>query len=106
MPKVTFVDHNGERRTVEAPEGESIMRAAILNDVPGIDADCGGEGACATCHVFVDEAWLGRCADPSELETSMLSFAATARTNSRLACQIILTGDLDGIVVETPVAQH
>jgi 2Fe-2S ferredoxin len=106
MPKVTFVAHNGERRTVEAPVGESVMRAAILNNVPGIDADCGGECACATCHVFVDAAWLDKCGAPSELETSMLSFAETAKPNSRLSCQIKLTEALDGLVVETPVAQH
>lgn len=106
MARVTFVNHNGERRTVEVAEGESVMRAAILNDVPGIDADCGGECACATCHVFVDEAWLEKCGDASDLETSMLSFAATQQPNSRLACQITLTPELDGVVVTLPEAQH
>ena len=106
MPRATFIDHAGESRTVEGAEGENLMRVAVLNDVPGIDADCGGECACATCHVFVDDAWLDKCGEPTELETSMLSFAATAQPNSRLACQIILTSALDGIVVETPAAQH
>jgi 2Fe-2S ferredoxin len=82
------------------------MRGAVDNGVPGIDADCGGQCACATCHVFVDEAWSARTGSPDEQEESMLSFAATAQPNSRLSCQITVNGELDGLVVRLPEAQH
>ena len=106
MPRVVFIADDGTRREVEAPVGESVMRAAILNNVPGIDADCGGECACATCHVFVEPEWLDRAGQRSEMEDSMLGFAATVQANSRLSCQIKLTEALDGLVVRTPHAQH
>ncbi len=106
MPRVTFVAHDGTQREVDAPVGESVMRAAVLNNVPGIDADCGGECACATCHVYVDEAWLGKLAAPSEMEASMLAFVDGSQPNSRLSCQIKATAELDGLVVNLPKSQH
>jgi len=106
MPKATFIEHNGTRHEVTAAPGLSLMRAAIDNKVPGIDADCGGQCACATCHVYVDPAWEAKLAPPSEMEADMLSFAATTRPNSRLSCQIPLTDALDGIVVTMPEGQH
>lgn len=106
MPQVTYIEHDGTEHRVEVEEGLSVMRGAVDNGVPGIDADCGGQCACATCHVFVDEAWLARTGDKGEQEESMLSFAATAQPNSRLSCQIEVTAELDGLVVRLPEAQH
>jgi 2Fe-2S ferredoxin len=106
MPQVTYIEHNGTAYEIELEEGLSVMRGAVDNGVPGIDADCGGECACATCHVFVEEPWLEKTGEPSEQEASMLSFAATAQPNSRLSCQIIMSPALDGMVVRLPEAQH
>ncbi|MBU6271461.1 MAG: 2Fe-2S iron-sulfur cluster binding domain-containing protein [Betaproteobacteria bacterium] len=106
MPKVTFIEHNGTPHTVEAVAGQSLMRAAVDNGVPGIDADCGGECACATCHVYVEAAWLARTGERSEMEQSMLSFAAVTQDNSRLSCQVQITPELDGLVVSLPEGQH
>ena len=106
MPKVTYIEHNGTEHAVEVPVGLSVMRGAVDNNVPGIDADCGGECACATCHAFVDPAWEAKTGTPSEQEASMLSFAATKQDNSRLSCQIEMTAALDGLVVRMPEAQH
>jgi 2Fe-2S ferredoxin len=106
MPKVTFIEHTGKRHEVEAKLGLSLMRAATDNNVPGIDADCGGECACATCHVYVEGDWLGRTGERTEMEQSMLSFAAVTQDNSRLSCQIQMTEALDGLVVSLPEGQH
>ena len=106
MPQVTYIEPNGTAHEIELEEGLSVMRGAVDNGVPGIDADCGGECACATCHVFVDDAWLAQTGTPSEQEASMLSFAATAQPNSRLSCQIEMSTALDGLVVRLPEAQH
>jgi 2Fe-2S ferredoxin len=106
MPKATFIEYGGTRHEVEAVAGLSLMRAAVDHRVPGIDADCGGQCACATCHVYVDAAWEGKLAVPSEMEADMLSFAATTQPNSRLSCQITVTESLDGIVVSMPEGQH
>ena len=106
MPTVTFIEHNGTAHTVEAVSGQSLMRAAVDNGVPGIDADCGGECACATCHVYVEAAWLARTGERSEMEQSMLSFAAVTQDNSRLSCQVQITPELDGLVVSLPEGQH
>ena len=106
MPKVTYIEHGGRRHEVEVPVGDSVMRGAVYNGVPGIDADCGGECACATCHVYVDPAWLARTGEQGEMEKSMLSFGANTRGNSRLSCQIRVTGDLDGLIVNLPDGQH
>ncbi|MFN5511360.1 MAG: 2Fe-2S iron-sulfur cluster-binding protein [Burkholderiales bacterium] len=106
MPKVTFIEHNGTRHTVEAETGLSLMRAAVDNNVPGIDADCGGECACATCHVYVEGDWLARTGEKSDMESSMLGFAAVTQDNSRLSCQIHMSAELDGLVVSLPEGQH
>ena len=106
MPQVTYIEHDGTEHRIELEEGLSVMRGAVDNGVPGIDADCGGECACATCHVYVDEEWLARTGRPGEQEASMLSFAATAQPNSRLSCQITMSAALDGLVVRLPEAQH
>jgi 2Fe-2S ferredoxin len=110
MPKVTFIEHDGTAHEVEGKPGLSLMLAAITNNVPGIDADCGGECACATCHVYIDPEWEQRVTEisgpPNGQEASMLSFAATTQANSRLACQITVTEALDGLSVRMPDGQH
>ena len=106
MPQVIFIAFNGQRHPVEVPVGLSLMRAATDNNVPGIDGDCGGQCACATCHVFVDRAWADRTGSRTAHEDEMLNFAAELRNNSRLACQITITDALDGLVVSMPEGQH
>ncbi len=106
MPKITYIDENGGERTVEVPEGWSVMEGAVKNNVAGIDADCGGACACATCHVYVDPAWEKKLPAKEEMELSMLDFALDVKPNSRLSCQIKVTAELDGLVVRTPKSQH
>jgi ferredoxin, 2Fe-2S len=108
MPSVTYIEYNGTEHQVEVPVGLSLMRGAVNNNVPGIDADCGGECACATCHVYVDPQWLDRTGlpVPGSQEASMLSFAAAAEPNSRLSCQITICEGLDGLIVRMPEGQH
>jgi 2Fe-2S ferredoxin len=106
MPLVTYIEFDGKELVRDVDVGTSLMRGALANGVRGIDADCGGQCACATCHVYVDPAWLDRLPDMSEMEESMLSFSSTARPNSRLSCQIPMTRDLEGLIVRLPEAQH
>lgn len=106
MAKITFVSHDGTERSVEAKTGESVMEAAIRNSIPGIDADCGGACACATCHVYVDEAFMDKVGTQEEMERSMLDFAENVKSNSRLSCQIKVSDALDGLKVTTPESQH
>jgi ferredoxin, 2Fe-2S len=106
LPKITFVTHDGTEHVVDVAPGLSVMEPAVKNNVPGIDADCGGACACATCHVYVDAGWGERAGGKSEVEASMLDFAENVEANSRLACQIKVRGDLDGLVVRTPESQH
>jgi 2Fe-2S ferredoxin len=105
MPAITYIAHDGEARTVEVAVGLSVMEGSIRNNLPGIDADCGGACACATCHVFVDPAWRERTGTRSAIEDSMLEFAEGVEEGSRLSCQIKVTPDLDGLVVRTPERQ-
>ena len=106
MPKITYIEHNGTEHTVEVPVGWSVMEGAVKNEVPGIDADCGGACACATCHVYVDSAWQDKLPPREEMEASMLDFALELKENSRLSCQIKVTEALDGLIVRMPKAQH
>lgn len=106
MVKIIYRDHEGTERAVEAKVGETIMEVAVKNSVPGIDADCGGACACATCHVYVDPAFMDKVGQPEEMEQSMLDFAEGVRETSRLSCQIQVREDLEGITVETPESQH
>ncbi|VTZ25681.1 2Fe-2S ferredoxin [Methylocella tundrae] len=105
MPKITFVDSLGEARTVEADVGSTVMEAAIRNAIPEISAECGGGCACATCHVYVDEAWVSLTGKASDQEEDMLDFAYGVQPNSRLCCQIRVTPELDGLKVTTPDRQ-
>ena len=106
MAKIHFVDHKGETRTVEIENGATVMEAAIRNGVPGIEAECGGACACATCHVYVDDAWASKTGTKNAMEESMLDFADNVEANSRLSCQIHVTEELDGLVVRMPESQH
>ena len=105
MPKITFIDAQGESRTVEAESGSTVMEAAIREGIPGIEAECGGACACATCHVYVDEAWTDAVGQPAPMEEDMLDFAFDVRPTSRLSCQIRVKDELDGLVVRTPARQ-
>lgn len=105
MAKITYIDASGESRTVEAEIGATVMETAIRHDVPGIEAECGGACSCATCHVYVDEAWTETVGGPEPMEEDMLDFAYDVRPNSRLSCQIKVTPALDGLVVTTPERQ-
>jgi ferredoxin, 2Fe-2S len=105
MPKITFIDAAGQSRSVEAASGSTVMEAAIRNGIPGIEAECGGACACATCHVYVDDAWTAIVGKPAPMEEDMLDFAYDVRVNSRLCCQIRVTEALDGLVVTTPEKQ-
>lgn len=106
MPKITYIDSSGNERTVEGKNGMTVMETAIKHNVPGIDADCGGACACATCHVYVDPAFMDKVGKPSAMEQSMLDFAENVRETSRLSCQIKIREDLDGLKVTTPESQH
>lgn len=106
MAKITFIEANGVAHVVDASDGQSVMEAAVKNAVPGIDADCGGACACATCHVFVDAAWLAKTGEAGANEQSMLDFAIDVESSSRLSCQIKVSAVLDGLVVRMPKSQH
>jgi 2Fe-2S ferredoxin len=105
MPKITYIDFEGTERTVEGKVGDSVMETATNNDLPGIDADCGGACACATCHVYVDDAWAALVGKPEELEAEMLDVADEVRETSRLSCQVKITEEMDGLVLHTPESQ-
>ncbi len=105
MAKITFIEHNGTQHEVDAAPGMSVMEAAVKNMVPGIDADCGGACACATCHVYVEPDWLEAVGERSEMEEDMLDFAFDVRDSSRLSCQIKVSDDLDGLTVRVPEKQ-
>jgi 2Fe-2S ferredoxin len=105
MPNITFIEHDGTEHTVQAEVGLSVMRAAIDNLVPGIDADCGGECSCATCHVYVKPEWMDKVGQPADREESMLDLNPEREQTSRLSCQIPVTEALDGLVVTVPEFQ-
>lgn len=106
MVKITFIEHNGKEHNVDIAAGHTVMEAAIKHVIPGIDADCGGACACATCHVYVDPAWTEKTGKPNEEEEMMLDFAEEVKDNSRLSCQITVSDDLDGLIVRIPESQH
>ena len=106
MPKVTYIEHNGKEHIVEVAPGWSVMEGAVKNLIPGIDADCGGACACATCHVHVDPAWAGKLPPKQDMEETMLDFAQELEPTSRLSCQIKVTAELDGLIVRIPKSQH
>jgi len=105
MPKITLIEFNGTVHTIDAATGQSVMRVAMSSGVPGIIADCGGSCSCATCHVYVDPAWVERIPPPSATEKEMIECALHTRANSRLSCQIEVNEAVDGLVVRIPESQ-
>ena len=105
MTKITYIESNGTTHEIDVENGLSVMEGAIKKMIPGIDADCGGACACATCHVYVDEAWTEKVGKPEDMEEDMLDFAFDVRENSRLSCQIKVSDDLNGLVVRLPEQQ-
>jgi 2Fe-2S ferredoxin len=105
MPKITFIQPDGKQQVVEAEKGLTVMEVAKKADIPGIEAECGGACACATCHVYVDAAWTEKVGKAAEMEADMLDFAFDVRDESRLSCQIKVTDALDGLVLRVPAKQ-
>ena len=105
MPKITYIEHNGKSHTLEVANGLTVMEGAVQNNIPGIDADCGGACACATCHVYVDEKWFDKLQKKEDAEQDMLDMAFEPKKLSRLSCQITATDELDGLVVKMPSKQ-
>ena len=105
MSKITYIENSGRSQTIEVANGLSVMEGAVQNDIPGIDADCGGGMACATCHVYVKEEWFDKIPKKEDGEEDMLDMAFEPKKNSRLSCQIIVSDELDGLIVSTPSKQ-
>ena len=105
MPKITYIEHNGNSYVKEVSNGLSVMEGAVQNNIPGIDADCGGSCACATCHVYVDEKWFNKLANKESAEEDMLDIAFEPKKFSRLSCQLTVSDELDGLVVKMPSKQ-
>ena len=105
MPKIIYNTYENKTHTIEVQNGLTVMEGAVQNDIPGIDADCGGGMACATCHVYVDEEWMGKLPEKDDGEEDMLDMAFEPKKNSRLSCQIIVSDELDGLTVNIPSKQ-
>ena len=105
MPKITYITHAGKNHTIDVSNGLTVMEGAIQNDIPGIDADCGGSMACATCHVYVKEEWFDKLPKKEDGEEDMLDMAFEPKKFSRLSCQLMVSDDLDGLVVNLPAKQ-
>ncbi len=105
MPKIKYFDCKGSSKTIEVDNGMTVMEGAVQNNIPGIDADCGGSMACATCHVYVEESWFNKIPKAEDAENDMIDMAYNPKKNSRLSCQIIVSEELDGLIVTTPEKQ-
>ena len=105
MPKITYIGHKGKSHTLEVANGLTVMEGAVQNNIPGIDADCGGSCACATCHVYVEEKWFNKLQKKEAAEEDMLDVAFEPNSYSRLSCQITVSDELDGLVVKMPSKQ-
>ena len=105
MPKITYIEFTGKSHIIDVPKGLTVMEGAVQNNIPGIDADCGGGMACATCHVYVKEEWLNKIPKAEDAEVDMIDMAYEPKKNSRLSCQIIVNDELDGLEVTTPEKQ-
>jgi len=105
MPKITYIEHSGKTHTIEVANGLSVMEGAVQNNIPGIDADCGGSMACATCHVYVKDEWFNKLTKKEDGEEDMLDMAFEPKKNSRLSCQLMVSDQLDGLVVNLPEKQ-
>ena len=105
MPKITYIEHSGKSHTINVANGLSVMEGAVQNNVPGIDADCGGSMACATCHVYVKEEWFDKLPKKEDGEEDMIDMAHEPNKFSRLSCQLTVSNELDGLVVQLPEKQ-
>ena len=105
MPKITYIDNQENSKTIEVENGLSVMEGAVQNNIPGIDADCGGSMACATCHVYVEEKWFDKLPKAEDGEVDMIDMAIEPKKNSRLSCQLIVSDELDGLIITTPSKQ-
>ena len=105
MSKITYIDQKGNSKTIDVENGLTVMEGAVQNNIPGIDADCGGGMACATCHVYVKEEWLNKLDKPEDAEQDMIDMAFEPKKNSRLSCQLVVSDKLDGLIVTTPSKQ-
>ena len=105
MPKIIYKDYQGNSKTIEVESGFTVMEGAIQKEIPGIDADCGGSMACATCHVYVDEKWIDKIPKAEDAEIDMIDMAFEPKKNSRLSCQIIVSDEIDGLEVSIPSKQ-
>ena len=105
MPKITYIEHDGKTHIIEVASGLSVMEGAVQNNIPGIDADCGGSMACATCHVYVKEEWFNKLPKKEDGEEDMLDMAFEPKKNSRLSCQLVVSDELDGLIVNIPSKQ-
>ena len=105
MPKITYIEYDGKIHTIEVASGLSVMEGAVQNNIPGIDADCGGSMACATCHVYVKEEWFNKLPKKEDGEEDMLDMAFEPKKNSRLSCQLMVSDQIDGLVVNLPEKQ-
>ena len=105
MPKITYIEHNGKSHEVEVANGLTVMEGAVQNNIPGIDADCGGSCACATCHVYVDEKWFNKLTKKEDAEEDMLDMAYQPNKFSRLSCQLLVSDELDGLILRMPSKQ-
>jgi len=105
MPRITYITSDEQLHTIEVKNGLTVMEGAVQNDIPGIDADCGGGMACATCHVYVNEEWVDKLPEEEDGEEDMLDMAFEPKKNSRLSCQLIVSDELDGLVVNIPSEQ-
>jgi len=105
MPKITYIEQNGNSKTIEVDNGLTVMEGAVQNNISGIDADCGGGMACATCHVYVKNSWLTKLPKAEDAEQDMIDMAYKPNKNSRLSCQIVVSDEIDGLTVTTPEKQ-
>ena len=105
MAKITYIEHTGKSHTIDVKSGLSVMEGAVQNNIPGIDADCGGGMACATCHVYVKEEWFDKLPKKEQGEEDMIDMAYEPKEFSRLSCQLIVSNELDGLIVNLPEKQ-
>jgi ferredoxin, 2Fe-2S len=105
MPIITYISSSSAETRIDVPVGSTVMEGAAQNDVQGIEAECGGACACGTCHIYIDEAWRALVGPPNDMEAALLEFASAPQPNSRLACQISVTAELDGLTVRMPATQ-
>ena len=105
MAKINYIDHSGNKIEINVENGLTVMEGAVQNNIPGIDADCGGSMACATCHVYVEDSWFNKLPEPEDAEKDMIDMAYEPKKNSRLSCQIIVSDEINGLTVTTPEKQ-